>query len=81
MGIGLAMLVLNNLQRIVDALARAGLQVFPESIYGLDRLPWRVIPSEIAQVAVAVILFCSLASFLPAWRASRQDPVEALRHE
>jgi len=81
LGIGLAMLVLTNLQHVVDFLGRCGLQVFPKSIYGLDQIPWRVVPTEIAQVAVAVILFCSLASFLPAWRASRMDPVVALRRE
>jgi len=24
-------------------------------------------------------VFCSLASFIPAWRAARMDPVQALR--
>jgi lipoprotein-releasing system permease protein len=81
LGIGLAYLVLHNLQHLVDALAACGVQVFPKSIYGLDHIPWRVIPSEIAQVAVAVIAFCSLASFFPAWRAARMDPVQALRRE
>ncbi|MEI8241718.1 MAG: ABC transporter permease [bacterium] len=81
LGIGLAYLVLHNLQHLVEALAACGVQVFPKSIYGLDHIPWRVIPSEIAQVAVAVIAFCSLASFFPAWRAARMDPVQALRRE
>jgi len=81
LGIGLAYLVLYNLQHLVELLAVCGVQVFPKSIYGLDHIPWRVIPSEIAQVAVAVIVFCSLASFFPAWRAARMDPVKALRKE
>ena len=81
LGIGLAYLVLHNLQHLVELLATCGVQVFPKSIYGLDHIPWRIIPSEIAQVAVAVILFCSLASFFPAWRAARMDPVKALRKE
>ena len=79
LGIGLAYLVLHNLQHLVELLARCGVQVFPKSIYGLDQIPWRIIPSEIIQVAVAVIAFCSLASFFPAWRAARMDPVQALR--
>ena len=81
LGIGLAYLVLHNLQHLVEFLALCGVRVFPKSIYGLDHIPWRVLPSEIAQVGVAVIAFCSLASFIPAWRAARMDPVEALRKE
>ena len=81
LGIGLAYLVLHNLQHLVEFLGMCGVQVFPKSIYGLDHIPWRVLPSEIAQVAVAVIAFCSLASFFPAWRAARMDPVKALRKE
>jgi len=80
-GIGLAYLVLNNLQSLVDFLARLGIQVFPKAVYGLSQIPWRVVPREVAEVAVSVILFCSAASFLPAWRAARMDPVEALRRE
>jgi lipoprotein-releasing system permease protein len=81
LGIGAALLILRNLQAMVDGLARMGVEVFPKSIYGLSAIPWRVVPSEIAVVAVAVILFCSVASLLPAWRAARLDPVTALRKE
>ena len=38
-------------------------------------------PREVVDVAVSVILFCTVASFLPAWRAARMDPVTALRKE
>jgi lipoprotein-releasing system permease protein len=81
LGIGAAWVVLNNLQHLVNGLGHAGLEVFPKSIYGLSEIPWRVIPSEVAQVSVSVILFCTLASIVPAWRAARLDPVVALRRE
>jgi lipoprotein-releasing system permease protein len=81
LGIGLAYLVLVRLPQIVSLLAWFGLEVFPKSIYGLDHIPWRVVPLELAQVAVAVIFFCSVASFFFAWRAARLDPVKALRRE
>ncbi|MBQ9693370.1 MAG: ABC transporter permease [Kiritimatiellae bacterium] len=81
LGIGLAFLVLHNLQNLVNFLATFGLDVFPKAIYGLDALPWRVVPMEIVQVAVLVVLFCALASLLPAWRAAAMNPVNALRKE
>ena len=81
MGIGLAFLVLHNLQNLVDLLAGFGLEVFPKAVYGLDALPWRVVPAEIAQVAALVVLFCALASLLPAWRAAAMNPIDALRKE
>ena len=81
LGIGLAFLVLHNLQNLVELLARFGVEVFPQEVYGLDALPWRVVPSEIGQVALMVVAFCALASLLPAWRAAALDPVEALRKE
>jgi len=81
LGIGTALLVLNNLQRMVSFLAKCGVEVFPKHIYGLAEIPWRVVPDDIAKVSVAVIVFCTIASFLPAWRAARMDPVTALRKE
>lgn len=37
-------------------------------------------PAEIATVAALVIGMAVLASLQPAWRASRMDPIQALRH-
>ncbi len=78
-GVGLAFLVLCNLHGIVDFIALFGVDVFPKSVYGLDRIPWRIIPSEIVQTVIFVIGACALASILPAWRAAVKKPVEALR--
>ena len=79
LGVGLAYAVLENLQNLVELLARLGVDVFPKSVYGLDQIPWRVLPAEVAGVAAAVIVFSTLAGILPAWIAARKDPVEALR--
>jgi lipoprotein-releasing system permease protein len=81
LGIGLAFLILHNLHNIVDFLASCGMDVFPKAVYGLDALPWRVVPFEIVQVTLLVVLFCALASLLPAWRAAAMPPVDALRKE
>lgn len=79
LGVGLAFLILHNLQGMVDCLAHFGLEVFPKNVYGLDRIPWRVIPSEVAWTVAMVIGFCCAASVVPAWRAASRRPAEALR--
>ena len=79
LGVALAFLILHNLQGLVDALGALGVDVFPKSVYGLDRIPWRVIPSEVTQTVCFVIFFCTAASIVPAWRAASRNPVEALR--
>ncbi|MGN0886485.1 MAG: ABC transporter permease [Candidatus Spyradenecus sp.] len=81
LGVGLAFLVLHNLQNLVAMLAHCGVEVFPKAVYGLDALPWRVEALEVAQVVVMVVGFCALSSLLPAWRAAAMNPVDALRKE
>lgn len=79
LGVGLSFLILHNLQNIVEFIALFGVDVFPKSVYGLDKIPWRVLPSEVVGIAVAVIVFSTLSGVVPAWIAAKKDPVEALR--
>ncbi|MDX2238169.1 MAG: lipoprotein-releasing ABC transporter permease subunit [Hyphomonadaceae bacterium] len=67
---------------IQDFLSTAlGFDVFPGSVYSLEALPARIEWGEVA-VITAWALFMSFVATLPmAWRASRLDPVEALRYE
>ena len=81
LGLGLGWLVLRNLQRLVRLLASWGWDVFPESVYGLPELPWRIVGSDVAAVVGIVFAFCLAASFLPAWLAARLDPVKAINQE
>lgn len=80
-GIGTGLVVLNNLRRIVSWLTSINVEVFPKSIYGLSEIPWSTSVGEIARIAAFVMIFCTLSSLLPAYRAARLNPVDALREE
>ncbi|MCE9615936.1 MAG: ABC transporter permease [Lentisphaerae bacterium] len=80
-GIGVGLLVLHNLPNLVELLRHMNVEVFPKEIYGLSEIPWSTSPGEIFRIALFVLVFCTLSSVLPAYRAARLDPVEALRNE
>ena len=79
LGLAAAFAVLRNLQNLVDALARFGVQVFPKSVYGLDAIPYRLVTADVVWVVVTVLVFGLLASLVPAFLAASKNPVEALR--
>jgi len=51
------------------------------SVYYLTRLPAQIDPGETAFIVVTALVLSVLATLYPSWRASRLDPVEALRYE
>ena len=53
----------------------------PGAIYGLSRLPVVVDPKVILVLTGASLGICVLASLIPAFRAARMRPVEALRYD
>ena len=58
-----------------------GRKVFDERIYYFPEIPTRVEPSTVVLVALGAVLIAVAASILPARRASRLHPVQALRFE
>ena len=58
-----------------------GREVFPEKIYYFKDIPTHVDPLTVTWVSVGAILIAVLASVLPARRAARLRPVQALRYE
>ncbi len=51
----------------------------PGDVYDLDHLPVQMQALDFASVAAATLVICILASFFPARRALRADPIEILR--
>jgi lipoprotein-releasing system permease protein len=58
-----------------------GTQVFASDVYYLSRLPAKVDWAEVAAISAFSLGMACFWSLLPAWRASKLDPVEALRYE
>lgn len=59
----------------------SGTELFRAEVYFLSKLPALVDPNEVFLVVTIALVLTFLASLYPAWRASRLDPVEALRYE
>jgi len=58
-----------------------GAEVFNSDIYFLTRIPAKIDWQEVALITFWALAMSFLATLPPAWRASRLDPVEALRYE
>ncbi len=62
-------------------LRRFDIDLFPVRVYNLRRVPYDLDPLWIAQVSGISVLVTVAVAAIPAWRAARQDPLDALRHE
>ena len=56
-------------------------RLFDPEIYYLTRLPADINPQTTAVIVALALVLSVLATLYPSWRASRLDPVEALRYE
>ncbi|RCK34350.1 multidrug ABC transporter substrate-binding protein [Thalassospira xiamenensis] len=70
---------IENIRQFIQGLT--GADLFNAEIYFLSQLPADMDVSEVVLVCVMSLTLSFLATVYPAWRASRLDPVEALRYE
>ena len=59
----------------------SGQELFPKKFYFFDQLPAQIILSDVAIIVICSILLCTIGALLPALRAARLQPSEALRYE
>lgn len=81
-GMVIGLLFVANINSIADALAMVtGQQVFDPAIYYFQEIPTIIEPFTVSWIVAGAMLIAVLASVLPARRAARLHPVEALRYE
>jgi len=84
-GAGLGLLVCANMQgiaRLLVALTSAGgAGAGSSEVEFITSAPVRVQPIEVLSIIVMAILLSLVAAAYPAWRSTRVEPVEGLRHE
>ncbi len=82
LGLGLGMFVLYYRNALMRWLAAAlHMELFPKELYHLSEIPAHTSLADILLVVILSTAICTLAGLLPAWRAARLDPAQALRYE
>jgi lipoprotein-releasing system permease protein len=82
LGFALGLVFLKNLNNILAAASKwAQFDLLPPEIYKISQVPYELLPMDVTIICGGGFLICVLAGLLPAWQASRLQPVEALRNE
>lgn len=82
LGFALGLVFCLNIEEIRQLIQKlSGTTLFPGEVYFLSKLPAKVEGPEVTAVVIMALFLSFLATLYPAWRASRLDPVEALRYE
>ena len=81
-GIILGVLFSYNIEGLRQSISNIfNITLFPEEIYFLSKMPSEINPESIFLIAISSILITSLVSIFPAIKASKMDPVKALKYE
>jgi len=81
-GVALGVIVCLNIESIRQFFSWvSGTVLFDPELYFLSQLPADMNVSETISVVVMALSLSFMATIFPAWRASRLDPVQALRYE
>lgn len=80
-GVGMGVWVSSNLDTVLGFLRKFNPGLMSAQFYQFTQMPSRTTVSDVMSVCVIVMVFSTLAGVLPAMRAARMEPVDALRYE
>jgi lipoprotein-releasing system permease protein len=81
-GLALGVVVCLNIETIRQFISfMTNTDLFSPELYYLSQLPAEMDGAEVASIVLMALFLSMLATIYPSWRASRLDPVEALRYE
>ena len=69
----------NNILDFMSKVAKRPL--FPPEFYYFNQLPAHITGHDLLLIGLISIVLCTLGAVIPAWRAARLTPAEALRYE
>jgi lipoprotein-releasing system permease protein len=79
-GLGLGLLLLRYRNEFLEFLRKmTGFELFPREIYNFNQLPALTSLQDVVIICSSAFLICTLAGFIPAWRAARLQSAAALR--
>ncbi len=82
LGLGLGLVLLEYRNSIIGFFEKLfSVEFFPADVYFLTGVPAAIDMGEVTTTVLVALVFAFLATLYPSWRASRLDPVEALRYE
>jgi lipoprotein-releasing system permease protein len=81
LGVIMGVSVSANLDAILNLLRKINPGLMSAQFYQFTEMPSHTTLSDVAAVCIIVMVFSTLAGVLPAWRAAKMEPVDALRYE
>ena len=77
----LGLWISSNLDAILSFLRRFNPGLMSAEFYQFSQMPARTTSADVVSVCLIVLVFSVFAGVLPAWRAAKMEPVDALRYE